>query len=227
MGIEQKRQSRAQRSLIEFGRAVGDPTRAAMLDALHGSDGLTVAELTERFRLHHSAIRSHLRVLAASGRVSPSTAISGGRGRPAKRFHVVPGAVERWGRTGPHRELASMLIDVVTGGSDVLESGRKAGRRLVAGLPSSEPMRRVSAVTARLGFEPETPQAAGPDITIRLRACPFADEAAAAREVVCGLHQGVLEGALADTPVRLRELTVADPHVGGCQLRLWDDRTSA
>lgn len=211
----------AQRRLIGFGRAVSDPTRVAILSALAAAPGLTVAELTEHFGLHHSAIRAHLQVLSVAGLVRQESGPPVGRGRPAKVFQAVPGALERWGGGGPHEELARMLVDLVSSGDEVPAAGRRAGARLAAESGVGDEVGKVEAVTRRLGFEPAAPVSDGDEVTFRLGACAFAASAEVAPQLVCGLHRGVVEGVLEGSErLRLRELRVANPKTCGCEVVL-------
>lgn len=223
MGIEEPGHEgqQAQGRLVGFGRAVSDPTRVAILGALTASSGLTVAGLTEHFGLHHSAIRAHLQVLTAAGLVRQENGPAAGRGRPAKIFQAVPGALERWGAGGPHEELATMLADIVARGVDVATAGRRAGARLAEESGQADQLAQVEAVTRRLGFEPAAAVRSGGQVTIRLGSCAFASTAETTPELVCGLHRGVLEGAIDGTgPLRLCDLRVADPGQGGCEVVL-------
>lgn len=211
----------AQQRLVGFGRAVSDPTRVAILGVLTASDGLTVADLTEHFGLHHSAIRAHLQVLSAAGLIDQENGPAVGRGRPARIFQAVPGALERWGAGGPHEELATMLVDIASKDADVATAGRRAGARLARKSGQTDQLAQVEAVTRRLGFEPAAAVRSGDQVRIRLGVCAFAANAEAAPELVCGLHRGVLEGAIDGTgPLRLCELRVADPRRGGCEVIL-------
>lgn len=221
MGINQpeRGEQEAHRRLIGFGRAVSDPTRVSILGALAATAGLTVADLTERLGLHHSAIRAHLQTLAAAGLIRQHNRPAVGRGRPAKVFRVAPGALERWGVGGPHRDLAEMLVDMVSTGDDAATAGRRAGRRMAAAYCHADELGQVEAVTRRLGFEPSVPVRAGARVSVRLAACPFAASAETAPQLVCGLHRGVVEGVVdGGERLRLDELRVADPSRGGCEL---------
>jgi DNA-binding transcriptional ArsR family regulator len=51
-------------------RALADPTRRALLDALHGEPGATLAELAEPLDMSRQAVSKHLAVLEAAGLVA-------------------------------------------------------------------------------------------------------------------------------------------------------------
>ena len=50
-------------------KALADPTRRELLDALHAQDGQTLGELERRFAMSRFGVMKHLRVLEAAGLV--------------------------------------------------------------------------------------------------------------------------------------------------------------
>jgi predicted ArsR family transcriptional regulator len=73
--------------------AFGDPTRRDIYlwvrDGERPDDGVTAAEVAERFELHPNVARHHLDKLAGGGYVEVATGRSGaGAGRPSKRYRV-------------------------------------------------------------------------------------------------------------------------------------------
>jgi predicted ArsR family transcriptional regulator len=74
--------------------AFGDPTRREIYLFVHGSaDGVTAAEVAEKFALHPNVARHHLDKLVAGAYVEVTAARppggGGGAGRPSKRYRVV------------------------------------------------------------------------------------------------------------------------------------------
>ena len=74
----------------------------------------------------------------------------------------------------------------------------------------------------RHGFEPHVD-----GLHVTMRRCPFADLARESPAVVCGLHRGLVEGALAESgsTLTLGDLEVF-PQPGVCVLRL-EERVGA
>jgi DNA-binding transcriptional ArsR family regulator len=75
-------------------KALADPTRRQLLDALHASDGQTLGELEARFEMTRFGVMKHLKVLEAAGLV-----VARRRGREKLHFlNPVPirTIYERW-----------------------------------------------------------------------------------------------------------------------------------
>jgi predicted ArsR family transcriptional regulator len=164
--------------------------------------GLDVPELAERLGLHPNTVRWHLGALADAGRVSSTPLPRTGRGRPRIRYRLEP--ERRPGTSDEYRLLATVLSGVVE--RDAAErAGRAWGRYLV---PRPLPLVRVDGAAARTtvtallaeqGFSPETSEG-----EIRMRRCPFHDLAESQPEVVCAVHKGLIDGALAELGSDLR-----------------------
>ncbi|MDG4862278.1 hypothetical protein P8605_29455, partial [Streptomyces sp. T-3] len=84
---------------------------------------------------------------------------------------------------------------------------------------AAPPAERVFAHAARMGFDPEQAPAPAGTERVLLHACPYRDMARHRPEVVCAVHQGVLDGLLegTGTEAELRpfvgpELCHADLH---------------
>ena len=105
-----------------------------------------------------------------------------------------------------------------------------AGETLPAGeaLPAAEapteeetPTALVMRLLARLGFTPIPPGAESPSEGIALRTCPLLELAEEMPEVICQVHQGLVEGALehyGSTRPAVELLPFAEP--GACRLHL-------
>lgn len=173
-------------------RAIADAPGAVTLDDLAQVTGL-----------HVNTLRTHLATLLAAGRISRSPVRAGGRGRP------------RWGyavRPGEHAALARALVAGLVGLGEgqaeqaALRGGRIWGRQVVDDLGAGElaPRERARAVLAHTGFAPEDgtagPDRPGADPPLRLTRCPIIDAAREHPEVVCRVHQGMLEGAMEEAP---------------------------
>ncbi len=225
-------------------RALGEPTRFAIVQYLHTADrAARVDELAQAMSVHHNAIRAHLNVLMEVGIVERERAAGLARGRPAWVHRLTPEASAVWRGSAPQEELALMLLDVLTTKRSPREVGRERGAELAAAVadelaadqpgdagpgdavsgdagPGGRARRVLEVITRDLGFAPRTDPAA-PHV-ILLRHCPFAAAASQAREIICGLHLGVAEGVCRATgdALSVAALHVADPHVGPCRLEL-------
>lgn len=200
-------------------RALGDPTRYRIFRYLaDASVGVDVAELTSHLRLNHNAIRQHLAKLIEAELVVHGPSPRTGRGRPRLHFRVNPVAQDRWNGAGPYQRLSLLLAEVLRTGDDPVEVGRRAGRQIDLG-PGASVQVRIGDAVARGGFEPQLVSGEA-SLNYVLQRCPFVDTAAAAPEVVCGLHRGLAEG-MADQleSVTVVDLEAHDPNRAGCRLR--------
>lgn len=190
---------------------------------------LGAAEVAASCGLHVNTARLHLDSLAADGLAERITEPRGVPGRP--RILYSPTAVAGGARS--YRLLSEMLVGLVASLADApstaAEVGRAWGRHLVE---RSAPSERVDTqeATARLarlldgmGFQPEIGPpgdegddggtgGAGRGNEVRLRHCPFREVAEGHTDIVCALHLGVMQGAMAEQRVPL-EVTVLQPFV--------------
>ena len=100
-----------------------------------------------------------------------------------------------------------MLTSLIAGmmpepGKSAAEAGRQWGAYLTEQPPpyqrpgASEAIGRLAAILEEIGFAPEA-VAKGKQYQIRLRECPFREVAEHHQDVVCSLHLGLMQGALA------------------------------
>jgi predicted ArsR family transcriptional regulator len=182
-------------------KALADPHRERIVDALRDApEGLDVRSLADRLALHENTVRWHLGLLADAGLVGSSPATNGKPGRPRMVYILEPGARQEAGRD-EHRLLATILTGTVAGIPDgehrAEEAGRAWGRYLVR-RPS--PLERVTAeqaveeVARVLDEEGFAAEAHGTEI--HMRRCPFHELAETNPGVVCGVHRGLMAGAL-------------------------------
>lgn len=180
-------------------RALAHPRRVQVLELLRAArDGLDVTELARRSGLHPNTIRAHLDKLTAAELVVGVPVRDGGRGRPSIRYRATEPDEDGY------RLLSSMLATALsTGDHDgpapaAEAAGRRWGQQLTQ-VPDPEAtaeqqLTAPEAVTVlfdRLGFAP-----AGDGDRIVLHACPYRDLAEQHPDVICGLHLGLLRGAL-------------------------------
>jgi len=125
-----------------------------------------------------------------------------------------------------------MLTSLITGmlpqpERAATEAGREWGAYLTEPSPpyrrpdAGEAIEKLAAVMAELGFAPQT-EADGPQYRLRLHECPFLEVARQHQDVVCSLHLGLMQGALAQmrAPVSATRLEpFAEPSVCVAHLR--------
>ncbi|MDQ1014338.1 helix-turn-helix transcriptional regulator [Streptomyces afghaniensis] len=200
--------------------------RRAVLDAVQAADApLGVTEVADRLDVHPNTVRFHLDALVAQGRVERTVEQPSGPGCPRTVYAPQPG-MDRGG-TRRYRLLARMLLSQLasTGsGADAAatDAGRAWGRYLVEHVPPSrrltadEAVGRLAAMLDDLGFDPQIGGDGEMPGPVRLRHCPFLELAEEYGTIVCPLHLGLMQGALAElrAPVEATRLEpFAEPDV--------------
>lgn len=174
----------------------------------------TLTQLVEITGLHENTLRGHLDALHQAGHVSRVRAPSSGRGRPAWSYVA---------REAPYAALALALARGLESnpGAGPRESGESGGRawgeKLRALLDDEHegPHERLMRTLEHVGFAPES---SADQTSVRLTRCPFIDAARAHPDAVCGVHLGLIEGALGESldPAALQPF--AEP--GACLVKL-------
>lgn len=205
--------------------------RRAVLEAVRAAEGpVGVAEVAGRLGVHPNTVRFHLDALAAHGHVERSVEEPSGPGRP--RTVYATGAGMDRGGVRRYRLLSRILLgQLASTGPDAeaaaTDAGRAWGRYLVEQVPpfrrptAEEAVARVGSMLADLGFDPQLPADGAPPDRVRLRHCPFLELAEEYGTIVCPLHLGLMQGALAelDAPVEATRLEpFAEP--GACVAHL-------
>ena len=201
----------------------------------------TVMALSELTRQHPNTIREHLDGLVDDRLAVQTRAPARGRGRPAWLYSAAPEVGSEPGAR-EYAGLASALAAQIARSSrhpftDSVEAGRDWGRDLVrrsgAGVTTSaareaaipltaiRTRRQVVRLLAELGFAPSADARAS---VVKLRRCPLLEAANQYPDVVCGVHLGVVRGALDELgadPERT-EQTALQPfsEPGACRLDL-------
>ena len=198
-------------------RALADERRVQILAELERSpEGLDAAELGRRVGLHANTVRWHLGILVDAGVAGSSTEPRETPGRPRILYRIGAGAEPR-GRD-EYRLLATVLAELVAE-DDVercKEAGHRWGRALARGRSSEHEVDGVVELLDEQGFEP---RAHGRSIA--MHRCPFHDLAESNPRVVCSVHRGLIDGALAElgSPLSVFQLDVF-PQPGVCFARL-------
>ena len=191
----------------EFHRALSDPSRLRILEALQEAEApLDARELGTRVGLHWNTVRSHLRVLAEAGLVSARREERTRPGRPRVLYEAAEPFDDR--ALASHRLLAQVLASHLAGSerdpsARAEEAGRAWGAHLVrrpppfASISKAETIDEVVHLHEQFGFSPELRRAkSGKEIV--LKRCPFQELATTYPAVICSVHLGLMRGALAE-----------------------------
>lgn len=203
-------------------------SRTAVLTALRRSaHPLTLAELSEETSLHSNTLREHLEALESQGRVRRRRAAPSGRGRPAWLYEAPEGAPAT--TTMEYAALASVLAAAIANGSgdpaaEAVAAGERWGEQLARakGAPpegGARPARaQMVSLLGDLGFAPQPDDRA---VVVRLTRCPLLDTARLYPEVVCGVHLGIVRGALSEWGVGAQAAALQPfSEPGACRLQL-------
>lgn len=216
------------------GEADQSPAERVLAALSEQTHPVTTADLVEVVGLHANTVRAHLQELTEAGLVSVQTVPPVGRGRPAHQYTITdegravprvndPAFAEYRGLT---TAFATYLAARSENPSDeAREIGRAWGRHLTSDekVDDAEAAGLVMRLLARLGFTPVPPAEARPEEGIALRTCPLLELAEEMPEVICQVHQGLVEGALDQYGADRTEadlLPFAEP--GACRLHLRD-----
>jgi predicted ArsR family transcriptional regulator len=184
-------------------RALADEHRVRIVEALRADrDGRDVRQLSRHLGLHQNTVRWHLGILGDAGLVESRPGRSGKPGRPRMLYVLRPGATDGAGRD-EHRLLATILTGTVAeledGEERAEQAGRAWGRYLVrrpSPLEHTGDQEAVAEVTRLLDEQGFAAEAHG--LEIHMRRCPFHDLAETNPAIVCGVHRGLVSGALAE-----------------------------
>jgi predicted ArsR family transcriptional regulator len=182
--------------------------RAEVLDLLRAAESpLGVQDVADRVGLHVNSARFHLDALVEAGLAARTPRARSTPGRPSMAYQAVDGGVAAAGQRH-FRLLAEMLTSLVAGvlpdpGQAATQAGREWGRYLTEPpapyqRPSAgEAIGKLTATLEDIGFAPEAAGAQAQPSVLRLRQCPFREVAEGHQDVVCALHLGLMQGALA------------------------------
>ena len=181
-------------------------SRAHVLDLLRAAGSpVGVRDIADQAGLHPNTARFHLDALVDAGLAARAPKERTTPGRPSTAYRAVAGG-EPMGRRR-YRLLAEMLTSLIAGmlpkpGEAAGEAGREWGRYLTEPSPpyqrldAGEAVEKLTATMAEIGFAPEA-VTDGTQYQLRLRQCPFREVAENHQDVVCQLHLGLMQGALA------------------------------
>ena len=193
--------------------AFGDPTRREIYLAVReATDGVTTADVAERFGLHPNVARHHLEKLTGGGYLCVEIGGVGDSSRPAGRPSKRYRATSADTLAVPLRQ-DSVLANLLAGALDALgagraeaiadqvgyDYGRDLARRMEPGAGHRSARTAIAAVADALtahGFAARA-EADGDEFTIVSECCPFGDTATRYPHVVCALDRGMIRGMLA------------------------------
>lgn len=153
---------------------------------------VTIVALTRALGLHENTVRGHLEQLHADGYLTREASTAGGRGRPAWLWRATtspPGSA--------YAGLATTLAKTLAATSpEPVGAARAAGLSWGAEIAGAQgeggaPRTSVIEAMAHHGFDPVE---RGADVV--LRQCPLIEAATAHPEIVCAVHQGLVDGVL-------------------------------
>jgi predicted ArsR family transcriptional regulator len=175
----------------------GERQREAILERLESArEGLDTTQLAEAVGLHPNTVRWHLGLLGDAGLVHSAPEPRHARGRPRVVHRLTADGAAR--DRDDYRLLATMLTAAVASNRDgeavAYETGLRWGRHLQA----AEPECSVAELLDRQGFD-----AAAQEDRIEMRRCPFYALAETSPQVICTLHRGIIDGALAESSAGL------------------------
>ena len=190
-------------SPLQRHRVLASATRSGLLATLRRAGRpFAVRELAVAHGLHPNSVREQLALLVEAGLVVREVAPPAGRGRPSLRYRA---RADDDAFEGPaYRVLAGVLADQLARLPDAtsasLEAGVRWGRSMIAGTPGAtvetDAVDRLVELLDQAGFAPEAPTLPGEPI--RLHHCPFENLARERGNVICGVHLGLMRGALAE-----------------------------
>lgn len=222
---------------------LASPVRRRIVDTLTGHDleegrGMSAAELAGLLDLHVTTVRFHLDQLVAAGLLTTHVRHRAGAGRPAKLYAVDPAAFGEPQSTTAYHVLTELLAATLEQSADgTVITPEQAGMRWMQAhldaapddmVPADSPGRwlskvgRMLDVLGRWGYVPDvTTSDGGRTAEVTLRDCPFIELARTNPAVVCGVHRGLLRGAMdrlgeTDTNISLRAFVDATT----CRARL-------
>lgn len=199
--------------------AFGAPLRAAVrrvLDVLDRADRpLTVQEIADMVRRHHTGVRPQLAALVRAGLVDARTDAPRGRGRPVTRYTVAPPAHAQ--TADDHIQLLSVVTDLIRshgfGPEDVERFGESQGHALTG--DGEGGIGAVRRELAALGFTPRT--VPGRPGVLQLGRCPVAHLVTEqGGELICVMHRGLTSGLARRAGLGGADIEFAPPERTRC-----------
>jgi predicted ArsR family transcriptional regulator len=210
---------------LDILKALGDNTRYAIyLELARSPRPLSTADIAEVLGLHVNTVRPHLERMREVGLLEVTTSSRGDVGRPQHRYSLAADAPWLGLEPSPLPMLARVVLSAAHGAGlssdELLDAGRDQGQADAARWPEgADALEALVDEQARLGFDPEV-VGLEDGAVMAFAHCPFRELAEQHPDLVCSLHQGLVEGLV----VRLggAEVTVFHPLIdrAPCQVEL-------
>lgn len=183
-------------------KALGDNTRYAIyLELARSPLPLATAEIADILGLHVNTVRPHLERMRDVGLLRVDTETRGSVGRPQHRYTLAADAPGLGLEPSPWPMMARTLLDAASSGGlegdDLADAGRRQGAADAARWPEgADCLDALVVEQAKLGFDPETIDHEE-GATMAFAHCPFRELAETHPQLVCSLHNGMVEGFVA------------------------------
>ncbi len=185
-------------------------------------------EIAARLSLHPNTLRPHLRRLEEVGLATSEVRKAASVGRP----QVLWSATDREERQGrDYRLLADILAGLTTTERQrarATELARDWGAYLVgraapkpgARRPPGPDLAVLQSALSAAGFDPRFRRKGRRSVEVTFRACPFQDLLDEHRDVVCRVHEGLMEGMLdaSRPPMKLESFEPQAERSSVCRL---------
>lgn len=196
-------------------RLLAGVSRVRVLEHLRGGPAATVDRISDELAMHPNTVRLNLDQLLEAGLVTRVAQQRPGPGRPRWLYSARPADPEPEAES--YRALAGLLAGRLESVSarpddDAAAAGRAWGRTLTEARRIPDPVAATDHLVGlmdRLGFAPAQPRPGAP---VELHRCPFREVAEQHSRVVCGIHLGLMQGALEGLGAPL-EATRLEPFV--------------
>jgi predicted ArsR family transcriptional regulator len=184
---------------LDILKALGDNTRYAIyLELARSPLPRSTAQIADVLGLHANTVRPHLERMREVGLLEVRSEAGGGVGRPQHLYSLAPDAPSLGLEPPPFPMLARVLLEAAhTAGldaSDLGDAGRVQGRADADRWSGeSDVVEALTVEQARLGFDPEVVDLERGAV-MAFAHCPFRELADRHPDLVCALHQGLVEG---------------------------------
>lgn len=179
------------------------PARKKVLALLNesGHDGVVVSQAADRLGGHPNRARAHLDGLVADGLASSGADRPSGRGRPALRYWIsASGRTLLEGEADADNQSLSRAFTEYLACSEDDEMAFQVGRVWARSVPiannATSAQNTTDRLTALLATASFNPVADDTSHVIRLRTCPFVDQARANQQGICDVHRQLIDGAM-------------------------------
>lgn len=230
--MDQQREDHPREARLELFKVLGDNTRYAIyLELARSPRPLATAEIAATLGLHANTVRPQLEKMREVGLLQVEVDGRGGVGRPQHRYALAADAPSLGLEPAlfplATKVLLQMAASAGLGATEAIEAAREQARSLSGSAVGSRSfVDMVSHQLSELGFDPTvvasepglehapgTGPAAPTQVTLVFGHCPFRELAEANPALICGLHQGLVEGMVA-----------ASRSGAGCRFRSLVDR---